>query len=84
MTSALNGSSAMRRSEGSDVIEIRDGITFNFYMGLPHMYIYIETEKSTSVGLTQTCPIKIYYLLNETESDINITQLWSHIQFTYM
>ena len=30
----------IRRFEGSDVIEICDGITFNFYTGLPHMYAY--------------------------------------------
>ena len=33
---ALNRSSVIRRFEGSDVIEIRDGITFDFYTGLPH------------------------------------------------
>ena len=35
MSLALNGSSAIRRFEGSEVIEIRDGITFDFYAGLP-------------------------------------------------
>ena len=38
MSPVLNGSSAIQHFKGSDVIEIRDGITFNFYMGLPHMY----------------------------------------------
>ena len=37
MSPALNGSSAIRRFECSNVIEIRDGITFDFYMGLPHL-----------------------------------------------
>ena len=37
MSPALNGSSAIRRFEGSDAIEIRNGITFDFYTGLPHM-----------------------------------------------
>ena len=35
MSPALNGSSAVRRFEGNDAIEIRDGITFDFYTGLP-------------------------------------------------
>ena len=35
MSSALNGSSVIWRFEGSDAIEIRDGITFDFYTGLP-------------------------------------------------
>ena len=38
MSPALNRSSAIRRFEGNDAIEIRDGITFDFYMGLPHMH----------------------------------------------
>ena len=37
MSPALNGSSAIRRFERGDAIEIRDGITFDFYTGLPHV-----------------------------------------------
>ena len=37
MSPTLNGSSAIRRFEGSDAIKICDGITFDFYTGLPHM-----------------------------------------------
>ena len=36
---ALNRSSVIWRFEGSDAIKICDGITFDFYTGLPHMYI---------------------------------------------
>ena len=36
MSPALNGSSAIQRFEGGDAIEIRDGINFDFYKGLPH------------------------------------------------
>ena len=43
MSPTLNGSSAIRRFEGSDEIKIRDGITFDFYTGLPHMYSHIIT-----------------------------------------
>ena len=43
MSPALNGSSAIWRFEGSDVIEIHDGIrdriTFDFYTGLPHVFL---------------------------------------------
>ena len=39
MSPALNGSSAIRHFEGSDAIEIRDGITFDFYTGLPHLFV---------------------------------------------
>ena len=37
MSHALNGSSAIRRLKHSKAIEIRDGITFDYYTGLPHM-----------------------------------------------
>ena len=40
MSPALNGSSVIRRFEGNDAIEICDGITFDFYTGLPHL-VYI-------------------------------------------
>ena len=40
MSPALNESSAIRRFEGSDAIEIRDRITFDFYTRLPHMCIF--------------------------------------------
>ena len=32
-----NGSSVIQRFEGSGAIEICDGITFDFYTGLPHI-----------------------------------------------
>ena len=37
MSPALNNSSAIQRFEGSEVIKICNGITFDFYMGLPHI-----------------------------------------------
>ena len=37
MSPALNGSSVIQHFEGSDAIEIRNGITFDFYTGLPHI-----------------------------------------------
>ena len=37
MSPALNGSSVIRRFKCSNVIEIYNGITFDFYTGLPHI-----------------------------------------------
>ena len=37
MSPGLNGSSVIWHFEGSDVIEICNGITFEFYTGLPHI-----------------------------------------------
>ena len=42
MSPALNGSSAVWSFEGSNAIEICDGITFNFYTGLPHVLFGIK------------------------------------------
>ena len=39
MSPALNGSSEIRRFEHAYAIEIRDGIMFVFYLGLPHVLI---------------------------------------------
>ena len=39
MSPTLNGSSAIWHFEGSDTIEICNGITFDFYTGLPHIHI---------------------------------------------
>ena len=54
MSPALNGSSVIRRFEGSDAIEVRDGITFDFYTGLPHMDAASErapkSKKVASIG----------------------------------
>ena len=46
MSPALNRSSAIRYFEGSDVIEICDGITFDFYTGLQQMMNHISLKKS--------------------------------------
>ena len=47
MSPALNRSSEIRRFKHSDAIKIRDGITFDFYTGLPH----IQLEDHSSSGL---------------------------------
>ena len=39
MSPALSGSSAIWRFEGNNAVEIRDGITFEFYTGLPHIIL---------------------------------------------
>ena len=41
MSPALNGSSTIWHFEGNNVIEICDEITFDFYMGLHHVFAII-------------------------------------------
>ena len=38
LSPALNGSLDIQHFKRSNAIEIRDGITFDFYTGLPHIY----------------------------------------------
>ena len=52
MSSALNGSSVIQCFERSDAIEICDGITFDFYTGLPHIIKFIVSV----VDLTKHYP----------------------------
>ena len=40
MSPALDGSSAIRHFELSDALKIHDGIIFDFYTGLPHIYMW--------------------------------------------
>ena len=44
MNPALNGSSVLERFKCGDAIEIWNGIMFDFYPGLPHIYIFLLYE----------------------------------------
>ena len=61
MSLALNRSSAIRRFEGSDAIKIRDGITFNFYTGLPHMY---KPHFSTHEQKSNIIPLRVILMIS--------------------
>ena len=49
MNPALNGSSTLERFERSDASEIRNGIMFDFYPGLPHVYHLIIVKSHLNV-----------------------------------
>ena len=68
MTPALNGSSAIQRFEGSNAIEIRDKITFNFYTGLPHMFmVQVITMQPMIVYISSS------YVAKELSLEVNGT-----------
>ena len=47
MSPALNGSTALQHFERGDMVEIRNGIMFDFYPGLPHVFlVHVNDEKS--------------------------------------
>ena len=74
MNPALNGSSALERFERGNAIEICNGIMFDFYPGLAHMYVCIlgvricsvclactsMTSELTCVDYTYTCICTLY------------------------
>ena len=76
MSPALNGSSAIRHFKGSDAIKIRDGITFDFYTGLPHI---APTSKSWPIVSSPDLIRHVYcfpYNMCNTESDLHWGWFW--------
>ena len=71
MSPTLNGSSALQRFEHGNAVEVRNRIMFNFYLGLPqmfvacnimqlHTYMYIDTCKHVHTHmLTHAYPCKV-------------------------
>ena len=75
MGPALNGSSAIRRFERSDAIEIRDGITFNFYTGLPHVYVNYLLSHSIFTAFTNS-EVLSSTASNQIELDLREPRHW--------
>ena len=75
MSPTLNGSSTIRRFKRSDVIEIRDGITFDFYMGLPHMLLHSQDTNLINIGWLQvsvshdSCPSRVKINITRMKQD---------------
>ena len=62
MSPTLNGSSVIRHFKRSDAIEKRDGITFDFYMGLPRVIavLFQCTDKNHTFVLKVSSPTFIH------------------------
>ena len=54
MSPALNGSSEIRHFKHSNALEICNGITFDFYTGLPHMVFFAAED--VCVTMTSSMP----------------------------
>ena len=50
MSPTLNGSSALQHFECSNVIEIRNGIMFDFYPGLPHTLYSSKLSREKTIA----------------------------------
>ena len=56
MSPGLNGSIALQRFERGNAVEIRNRIMFDFYPGLPHMYVTTlssQTQGERGSGLIE-------------------------------
>ena len=82
MSPTLNGSSVIGHFEGSDAIKTSDGITSNFYTGLPHMPC-CDTE--VHVDIPQGKAILVHCLLVALESYIAAAKFsvedWAAVAF---
>ena len=76
MSSTLNESSAIWRFEGTDTIEICNGITFNFYTGLPHItvirlwYTVQDVVADSTFDSPTHCVTEIHPLIGDPNFDI--------------
>ena len=81
MSPALSGSSAIRRFKHSNAIEICNRMTFDFYTGLPHVYVVSHPE---SVA-TFTCFVGIIVLEQQLRHTIVTLAIEVfHYSFSYL
>ena len=84
MSHALNGSSTLELFERSTTIEICNGIMFNFYPGLPHIFFKpfklkgsANEEKTHKQGVTQVSAPHVKVGLQKMKT-LEDTLLWIH------
>ena len=53
MSPTLNRSSGIRRFKHSNAIEIHDGITFDFYTGLPHIPSQFKICQANNIAICE-------------------------------
>ena len=70
MSPALNESSAMRCFECSDAIEIRDGITFDFCTGLPHVLTIRFHNTKTMCHCMGHIIVWVWQVLTRSQSEV--------------
>ena len=67
MSPTFNGSSLIQRFEGNDVIEIHEGITFDFYTGLPHaVSMVFPFALQADHVMLKVCPFTLAHLQRNT------------------
>ena len=64
MSPALNRSTALQRFKHGNTVKIRNGIMFNFYLGLPHLHsphtALLLSLKITTNGIKLLCIHSLY------------------------
>ena len=69
MSAALNESSAIQHFEHSDAIEIRNGIIFDFYTGLPHTCMFSDMKKISMLYCRVTRVTVVHLVLMAHQDD---------------
>ena len=69
MSPALNKSAAIWRFKGSNAIKIYDGITFDFYTGLPHVFT-IDSCGTFRYDVFMAC--KLVYLIFQSTHEATL------------
>ena len=72
MRPALNRSSAIWRFEGSNAIEIYDGITFDFYVGLPHVFTIVHNNSCGTFRYDVFMACKLVYLIFQSTHEATL------------
>ena len=72
MSPAFNGSSALERFKRSNAIEIRNGITFDFYLRLPHVSSMCEPQALRTSALLHEIVIlyKYAYAISSYKAEV--------------
>ena len=87
MSPTLNESSAIQRFKPSNAIKIRNGITFDFYTGLPHIHFWVCTyvlsdSLSNSQGTAKGKQSSILYIMQSLLS-YSFYMIWPTLRNAY-
>ena len=64
MSHALNGNFVLQHFKHGNAVELRNGIMFDLYLGLPHMHVRIESlRKATKQGRDNTTKLTPYHIM---------------------
>ena len=73
MGPTLNGSTALQRFKRSNAVEICNGIMFNFYPGLPHIYYYFLSYVVNAIAACHMQSVSKIFVQLDTLGELVMT-----------